>query len=124
MRTLALVGALVLLVGCGPTAGTDTDRGAAQAARTGSPALTVAPGLRPTVSWEPLRGAEFYGLTVLPDAGPGWAWEGTETSVVLGGATGDGTGFRLSSAAVVTVTAHDRRGTVIRLDQIRVAAPA
>lgn len=97
-------------------------------ATTGDPtaaALSIEGGQRPTVAWAAVDGASSYRLTVLADVGQPWAWEGTDTSVTLGGGQqdGEGLGFRLTSAAVITVTAHGADGVVLRLDQVRVEAP-
>jgi hypothetical protein len=44
-------------------------------------------GLRPTLAWEPVDGAAAYFLVVKDASGEAyWAWDGSETSVPLGGA--------------------------------------
>jgi hypothetical protein len=46
-------------------------------------------GSVPTFEWTPIDGAALYRLAVLGPTGPIWAWEGSATSVNLGGLTGD-----------------------------------
>jgi len=53
------------------------------------PTLTppVVEMLRPVLEWEPIEGADSYSVVVLDEAGePYWAWSGTESEIVLGGA--------------------------------------
>lgn len=87
--------------------------------------LEVAGDAQPTISWPAVDGAATYRVTVLQDEGPAWAWEGAATEVVLGGGDqdGGGRGFRLTSGAVLTVTAHGADGEVLRLDQRRLDRP-
>lgn len=50
-----------------------------------APAVTEA-GQRPTFTWEPVAGAAAYTLAVVTDTGePLWAWQGPETTVIIGG---------------------------------------
>lgn len=43
-------------------------------------------GPRPELAWEPVDGAFFYNVVVLDPTGRGyWGWEGTDTSVHVGG---------------------------------------
>lgn len=102
-----------------PTQGAETPTQAAASV------VEVVGDARPTIRWPAVDGAASYRVTVLQDDGPAWAWEGEQTEVVLGGGDqdGGGLGFRLTSSAVVTVTAHGVDGAVLRLDQRRVDAP-
>jgi hypothetical protein len=143
-RLTALAVAAAVAAGCaeaGPTgAGAPADAPSASPAvspssspstegpSTAAPAdpapIEVAGTRRPTVSWPAVADAATYRVTVLQDDGPTWAWEGSATEVVLGGGEqdGDGRGFRLRSAAVVSVTAHGPDGAVLRFDQVRIPA--
>lgn len=51
--------------------------------------LTAEVGSVPTFEWSPVDGAALYRLAVLGPAGPIWAWEGSATSINLGGLSGD-----------------------------------
>lgn len=53
----------------------------------------IDPGPKPELSWDAIGAAETYYLVLWDSAGrPYWAWWGEQTSVVLGGGTGDRTG--------------------------------
>lgn len=108
-----------------PASVTEEPAPAAPSESSGAATLVVGVGDRPVVRWPAVDGAVTYRLTVAQDDGPPWAWEGDTTEVVLGGGSGEGgRGFRLTSAAVVTVTAHGEDGAALRLDQVRVDRPA
>jgi hypothetical protein len=51
--------------------------------------LVAEVGSVPTFEWTPIDGAAVYRLAVVGSAGPIWAWEGSATSVNLGGLKGD-----------------------------------
>lgn len=105
-----------------PSAAADAsgaDRGAAESAEL--PVATSSGGTRPEVSWAAMDGAATYRVTVVAaDGGPPWAWEGSATSVALGGRTDErGIGFRLVGDAVLTVLGVDADGGVVGFQAYR-----
>lgn len=84
--------------------------------------LTTSPaevGTRPELTWDPVDDAAYYSLVVsTADGRPYWAWEGTTTSIPLGGLPrlhDDAAGPRLADAMTWVVTAHDADHRVIAL---------
>ena len=70
---------------------------------------------RTSISWPAAEGAARYLLVVVQDDGITWAWEGTETTVILGGGPADreGPGFALTSSASLWWTAVAADGRVL-----------
>jgi len=96
MRRLAFFVAVVVIVtGCGPDEGTPNAGEPDGASVTGEAGLTALGPLEaevgsvPRFEWSSIEGAVLYRLVVVGPNGPIWAWEGTKTSVNLGGLTGD-----------------------------------
>jgi hypothetical protein len=89
---------------------------------------TEGAGEVPSFEWRSVQGAEFYRLVVLdPSQGPIWAWEGTETSVNLGGLpgerpTGDG-GPVIVAGSSWSVAALDADGHVVAVSVSRPVSP-
>jgi hypothetical protein len=84
-------------------------------------------GKIPTFAWESVPGATDYRLFVLnADGAPIWAWQGTETSAVLGGnphrSDGDA-GPVITAGATWSVAALDADGAVIALSADRPVSP-
>jgi hypothetical protein len=85
-------------------------------------------GKIPTFEWRRVKGASGYRLAV-PDAGGDalWAWQGTATSVVLGGVAdrpvkGEA-GPVLEPWASWSVLAFDRDGSVVAVSSLRAVSP-
>ncbi len=85
-------------------------------------------GARPALTWAPVGGAAQYQLVLL-DARrrPAWAWQGTDTSVVVGGAPKPGpaaaSGPRVTKGCTWTVAALDAAGRPLALSASRPVAP-
>jgi hypothetical protein len=92
-----------------------------------SPLVTTTE-LAPEFSWEPVVGAATYRLAVVGADGPVWAWEGTSTSVRLGGFTEDRPqGFPgpvLDQSTTWSVVALAADGAVVATSDLRPLAPA
>jgi hypothetical protein len=84
-------------------------------------------GLHPLFEWEAVPGAVLYSLTLhTADDRPYWAWEGTETSIYLGGAVqlaDDSVGPRLYEPMTWTVFAFDADGMIVGSSPARPVAP-
>jgi len=104
-----------------PSAADATGAGRAAEDPAGLPVATSSGGTRPEVSWDAMDGAATYRVTVVAaDGGPPWAWEGSATSVALGGRTDErGIGFRLVGDAVLTVLGVDADGGVVGFQAYR-----
>jgi hypothetical protein len=129
--------AVVFAVAC---TGSDdaTDRaGGPEGPRIDAPAidadivLTAPPeegaGEIPTFAWEPVEGAASYRLGILDARGnPIWSWEGSETSVVLGGVSGrqpEEGGPLITPGSRWSVIAYDGAGSTIAVSEIRPVSP-
>ncbi|MGH2677634.1 MAG: hypothetical protein ACRDHB_04655 [Actinomycetota bacterium] len=81
----------------------------------------------PTFEWRRVDGAAVYRLAVLnADGAVIWAWQGSETSVVLGGVEGrpEGeTGPVLTRGSTWSVLAVDGQGRVVGVSEIRPVSP-
>lgn len=135
---LALAAA-ILLAGCtgpadhdatptasAPPSGPDApSTSSANAAFAGGIAAAESGGARPLLSWPDVPGAALYRVAVVQDDGPGWAWSGDVSSVVLGGGAEGrvGPGFALSSAGEAYVLAVDADGTVLDTGVVVLAGP-
>jgi hypothetical protein len=92
------------------------------------PATTGA-GPLPTFGWEPVAGAAEYVLAVLTQSGePIWAWQGAETSVMLGAwdvapADANVPGPLITEASVWFVAAFDATAAPIAVSEMRPIAP-
>lgn len=92
------------------------------------PAATAA-GDRPTFSWEPVERAARYTLAVLTGANePLWAWDGTATSVILGGwpsaPPADAPGPLLIGPGAWFVVAYDAAGAPLAVSDVLAVSPA
>jgi hypothetical protein len=81
----------------------------------------------PTFAWESVQGATAYRLGVLDADGElVWAWEGPETSVVLGGVPGrqpaEG-GPVITPGSSWSVIAFDGRGLIVAISEVRSVSP-
>jgi len=90
---------------------------------------TAGAGPLPTFRWEPVAGAAEYVLAVLTQSGePIWAWQGAETSVMLGAwdvapADVNVPGPLIAEASVWFVAAFDATGAPIAVSEMRPIAP-
>lgn len=140
MAAALALAAAILLTGCtgpadedaSPTASASPSSGpdapstsSADAAFSGDIAATESGGARPELSWPSVPGAAQYRVAVVQDDGPGWAWSGAETSVVLGGGAEGrvGPGFALRSPGKAYVMALDADGTVLDTGLVPLAGP-
>ena len=139
MRRLSLV--LVLAVACtGGDGGTDGGDGgeeqpgsAIDAPGLDGQVVLIAPptegaGEVPTFEWEPVQGAAGYRLFVVGGDGTAiWSWEGTETSVALGGLTVDrpegAEGPVVTAGSTWSVVALDAEGHVVAVSVQRPVSP-
>jgi hypothetical protein len=122
-RLVLLIGAAIIVAACGsggtvPTSDTPgSGPVVGEAGLTALEPLTAEIGSVPRFEWEPVDGAVEYRLAVLGPKGPIWAWEGSETSVNLGGLTGDRPELMPGPVVVLgtswTVAAFDASGAVI-----------
>ena len=88
-----------------------------------NPVIQITPtegvGLRPVLSWEAIEGAGSYFLVVKDDAGAAyWAWQGSETSVPLGGAEfpeNYGNGPTIGPGYMWSVSAYATDGTILAI---------
>jgi len=84
-------------------------------------------GLRPTLSWEAVDGADTYFLVVKDDTGLAyWSWLGTESSVPLGGAAFPediGNGPTIGPGYTWSVSAYAPDGTLLAISGDRPIAP-
>lgn len=84
-------------------------------------------GTSPVFGWNPIEGAYFYRLSLLTDGGPLWAWEGTQTSVRLGGYTAEpapgATALRLTEPGWWSVSALDYAGELIAISALFAISP-
>lgn len=93
---------------------------------TGPP--TEGAGEVPTFEWKAAEGAASYRLVVLdPNGGPIWAWEGSETTVNLGGLpaerpVGEG-GPVIVQGSSWSVAALDAGGHVVAVSVFRPVSP-
>lgn len=142
MRRLSLLVAVAMLaLSCGGGGGEGTDEPdgggdslAAGADESGGEFEALGPfeadvGSVPEFAWTSIEGAELYRLAVLGPTGPIWAWEGSATSVNLGGLTGPRP-IGMPGPVVVagtswSVVAFDTSGDVVGIvGPIAVAGPA
>ncbi len=81
---------------------------------------TAGNGPTPTLAWSLVDGAANYTVLVAdPDGAAWWAWEGTETEVVLGGVA-DGPGALVTRPGTTwTVIAFDAAGSVLAASESR-----
>jgi hypothetical protein len=74
-------------------------------------------GPRPDLAWEPVPGTELYLVTVFaPSGAPYWGWQGTETSVPVGGRPRlepDAAGPSITAGMTWQVTASGPGGEVL-----------
>lgn len=89
---------------------------------------TEGAGEVPAFGWTAVAGASAYRLVVLgSDGGPIWAWEGTETTVNLGGLPGDRpvgeAGPVIEAGSSWTVVALDAEGHVVAASPVRPVSP-
>jgi hypothetical protein len=90
---------------------------------------TAGAGPLPTFRWEPVTGAAGYVLAVLTQSGePIWAWQGVETSVMLGAwavapADVNVPGPLITEAGVWFVAAFDATAAPIAVSEMRPVAP-
>jgi hypothetical protein len=81
----------------------------------------------PTFAWESVEGAAAYRLVVLDAEGRAvWAWEGSETSVALGGVPDRPEGAEgpvLTAGSTWSVAALDADGHVVAVSTARPASP-
>ena len=84
-------------------------------------------GPRPTLDWEAVEGAGSYFLVVKDDAGEAyWAWEGSETSIPLGGAEFPedyGNGPTIGPGYTWSVSAYTSDGTLLAISGDRPVSP-
>jgi len=84
-------------------------------------------GVRPNLDWEAVEGADSYFLVVKDDAGvPYWAWDGSETSVPLGGAAFPedyGNGPTIGPGYTWSVSAYAADGTFLAISGDRPVSP-
>ncbi len=84
-------------------------------------------GVRPTLDWEAVEGADSYFLVVKDDAGvPYWAWDGSETSIPLGGAEFPedyGNGPTIGPGYTWSVSAYAADGTFLAISGDRPVSP-
>lgn len=84
---------------------------------------TTVSDVAPLFEWTEVAGAISYRLVVLGPAGPTWAWQGTETSIRLGGLGDDaGDGFPtplLADGSTWSVVALDADGSVMAISDAR-----
>lgn len=90
--------------------------------------VTVTGTNRPQISWEAVAGADRYSLVILTDGGESvWAWSGTDTSVVVGGAgevDRPGLGARVPTPSWGLVIASDPDGAVLAVSQPTAVGPS
>lgn len=81
---------------------------------------TAGNGPTPTLAWSLIDDAANYTVLVAdPDGAAWWAWEGTETEVVLGGVA-DGPGALVTRPGTTwTVIAFDAAGSVLAASESR-----
>lgn len=92
--TLLAVAAALVITACSSGDGTPPDSSADRPVTSVDGFAAIGPleaatGSVPRFEWSPINGAAAYRLAVLGPDGPIWAWEGTETSVNLGGLTSE-----------------------------------
>jgi hypothetical protein len=84
-------------------------------------------GVRPQLVWEPIDQAFFYNVVVLDPTGRGyWGWEGTVTSVHVGGEpviTEGLSGPSVISGMTWQVAAYDSELNLIALSHMQPIAP-
>ncbi len=84
-------------------------------------------GVRPTLGWEAVEGADSYFLVVKDEAGvPYWAWEGSESSIPLGGAEFPedyGNGPTIGPGYTWSVSAYAADGTFLAISGDRPVSP-
>jgi hypothetical protein len=81
----------------------------------------------PTFEWEPVDGAASYRLVVLDaDGNATWAWEGPETSTILGGVPArppEAGGPVLTPGSSWSVAALDEEGHAVAISPLRPVSP-
>ncbi len=85
-------------------------------------------GAKPFFEWEPVEGADWYGLVVkTADGQPYWAWMGRQTSIYMGGTSEapreDAAGPRLIEEMFWAVVAYSADGKVIAASLLQPVAP-
>ena len=84
-------------------------------------------GRRPTLAWDPVDGAASYFLVVKDASGAAyWAWDGSETSVPLGGAefpADFGNGPIIGPGFTWSVSAYAADGTFVAISGDRPVSP-
>jgi hypothetical protein len=84
-------------------------------------------GLTPTFRWEPVQGASTYRLAIQDPQGTGvWAWQGEETSIVMGGDPGrpeNEAGPVVTEGSRWSVVALDADGKVVAVSELREVSP-
>ena len=83
-------------------------------------------GSHPTLSWQPVDGADSYWVVLLDgDGAPYWAWIGAETSVRVGGgdSADENQTATLHEAMTLTVTAFDAEGELLAISTSTPLAP-
>ena len=84
-------------------------------------------GPRPELAWEPVEGAALYQVVLFaPDGSAYWAWQGTETSVPVGGRPllrEEARGPRVANGMSWSVAAYDADGLPIALSEQRPISP-
>jgi hypothetical protein len=84
-------------------------------------------GVRPTLGWEAVEDADSYFLVVKDDAGTAyWAWDGSETSIPLGGANFPedfGNGPTIGPGYTWSVSAYSADGTFLAISGDRPISP-
>ncbi len=96
-----------------------------------NPVIQITPiggvGLRPTLDWEAIEGAGTYFLVVKDEEGAAyWAWEGSETSIPLGGAEFPqdyGNGPTIGPGYLWSVSAYAADGTILAISGDRPISP-
>ncbi len=84
-------------------------------------------GLRPTLDWEAIEGAGTYFLVVKDEQGAAyWAWEGSATSILLGGAEFPqdyGNGPTIGPGYLWSVSAYAADGMMLAISGDRPISP-
>lgn len=84
-------------------------------------------GPTPEFAWEPVDGAGDYRLVVLGPAGPIWAWQGTDTSVWLGGTSVEpppgSTRLAIVEETCWSVVARADDGAIVAASSVRPVTP-
>jgi hypothetical protein len=88
---------------------------------------TEAVGVRPTLGWEAVEGADSYFVVVKDDTGTAyWAWDGSEISIPLGGAEfpeNYGNGPTIGPGYTWSVSAYSADGTFLAISGDRPLSP-